>query len=168
MSRLIDDIAELALPGSLITRSDLSRLVREVERVDEAMRSAAIRQGVGQSEGAELSVSEGTTEFLELNDLTFGDKEHRERLIERLRQLITKAPVVHLTFADSARRTELEKIVMRLRQAVNSQIVLSVGMQPSLIGGMVARTSNRVFDFSIRRQLEQARGVIRQELELLG
>ena len=76
--------------------------------------------------------------------------------------------MVHVTFAASAGRDELAKLVDWVRQSVHPQAVLTIGLSPELIGGAYVRTTNKVFDLSVRSQLAQGRQIIQKELEALS
>jgi F-type H+-transporting ATPase subunit delta len=55
---------------------------------------------------------------------------------------------------DEERRTKLTKA---LSQATGRDVELKVLVDPSLVGGVVARVGDQVFDGSVRRKLETAR-----------
>lgn len=103
--------------------------------------------------------------------------EHRreESLAETCRQ------VIHL--ADAARgvqeavvrtaaqlpEAELQALRERLRQVTGKQIVLRQQIDPSLLGGVVVKIGDRVYDGSIRRRLATMRQILRQtELREIG
>jgi F-type H+-transporting ATPase subunit delta len=56
---------------------------------------------------------------------------------------------------DEQRRTKLAKA---LSKATGKDVELKVLVDPSLVGGIVARVGDQVFDGSVRRKLEMARG----------
>ena len=105
---------------------------------------------------------------MQINDIDIKNGEDRSRLLHDARHLKNTAPVIHVTFATSADNDELTKIVDWVRQSVHPMAVLTVGLQPSLIGGVYIRTSNKVFDFSVRSQLADGRHIIKRELEALS
>ena len=107
-------------------------------------------------------------DFLQINDIDIKNGEDRSRLLHDARHLKNTAPVIHVTFAASADNDELTKIVDWVRRSVHPMAVLTVGLQPSLIGGAYVRTTNKVFDMSIRTQLASGRQIIKQDLEALS
>ena len=54
-----------------------------------------------------------------------------------------------------------------MRGSVHPQAVISVGLQPALIGGVYVRTPNHVMDLSLRARLKGNRELITKELEAL-
>ena len=160
--------SDLVLPSSLATRSDLQRLITEIERIDNSLNSAQIHEQIGHPADDSLTTSRQLADFLQINDIDIKNGEDRSRLLHDARHLKITAPVIHVTFATSADNDELTKIVDWVRQSVHPMAVLTVGLQPSLIGGVYIRTTNKVFDFSVRSQLANGRHIIKQELEALS
>ena len=160
--------SDLALPSSLATRSDLQRVIAEIERIDNSLNSAQIHEQIGHPADDSLTTSRQLADFLQINDIDIKNGEDRSRLLHDARHLKIAAPVVHVTFATSADNDELTKIIDWVRQSVHPMAVLAVGLQPSLIGGVYIRTTNKVFDFSARSQLANGRHIIKRELEALS
>jgi F0F1-type ATP synthase delta subunit len=84
---------------------------------------------------------------------------------EELVKLKDKAPVIHMTFAVPADTEVLQELVAWARTNAHPQSLLSIGMQPSLIGGAYIRTPNHVHDFSMRSMLESKRDIMLKILE---
>lgn len=158
----------LLLPPSIVTKVDVSRLVSEMEQVDNELitRDAHIKANVPIT--SQISLSQQLSDFLSVNTLEIGDGAMRSDLIKRLRHIKNTAPMVHITFASSADTESLRELVVWLRQSVHPQSVITVGLQPSLIGGAYIRTPNRVHDFSLRARLAGHRDIITKEVEALS
>src|SRR3989344_5159446 len=100
------------LPLSIVNKVEVSRLVQEVERVDNELTAVAVRAKAGASQINTPVISEQFAEFLQLNKLTFdGDGLKRTELIKQLRILKDKVPVIHMTFAVAADRESLQQLV---------------------------------------------------------
>src|SRR5690606_10211581 len=160
--------ADFVLPASLVTRLDLSRLLIDLERLDNELTTSTVREKVDSSRAAQPVIPEQLEEFLRLNNLDLDDTNERSYLIRQLRILKDKAPVVHMTFASTADRESLIKLADWLRQSAHPQTVLTVGLQPSLVAGVSVRTPNRVHDFSLRRALVGQHDKLVKQLEALG
>ena len=160
--------SDLVLPSSLATRSDLQRVIAEIERIDNSLNSAQIHEQIGHPADDSLTTSKQLADLLQINDIDIKNGEDRSRLLHDARHLKNTAPVIHVTFATSADNDELTKIIDWVRQSVHPMAVLAVGLQPSLIGGVYIRTTNKVFDFSIRSQMANGRHIIKRELEALS
>lgn len=72
----------------------------------------------------------------------------------RLRAKVTSA--VPLSAEESRRISE------KLAQATQAEVILETAVDPSLLGGVVAQLGSRVYDGSVRAQLEELRRVMKQ------
>lgn len=155
------------LPSNVVTKVDISRLVAEVERVDNEMTAAAVRTKTGGEEQTLPVLTEQLGEFLSQNELTLAAGSERTFLIKQLRLLKDKAPILHMTFAVPADNESLQKLTEWVRATIHPQAVIAVGLQPSLVAGVYLRTPNHVHDLSMRGALEGGHGILVKELELL-
>ena len=159
---------KLMLPNSVATKNELARLVQELERIDAALIEVTARKRVGAAVGEGPRYSDQMIDFLNVNNITLDDSRVRSGLLVWLRKLKNTAPIVHLTFASQADTESLQHLVDWVRQSIHVQAVLTVGLQPDLIGGVYVRTKNRVHDFSMRARLQNARHLITEELEAIN
>ena len=160
--------ASLTLPPSVVSRVDLARLVRELEALDGALTTVAARAKVGVQSSGLPQLSQPLTDFLTANKLNLNDAKVREALIKATRHLKDTVPTVHMTFATEADRTSLQQLAQWLRTQVHPQAVIDVGLQPGLVAGVYVRTSNRVFDLSLKGALKGSRAILAKELEALS
>ena len=156
------------LPSSVITKIDLSRLIRELEQLDNDMTTAISRTKVGAESAWQPVLSEQLTECISLNQLKLGEPSQRRNIIAELRSLKDAAPIVHMTFASPADQESLGKLAEWVRTKVHPQAIITVGLQPDLIGGVYVRTPNHVHDLSVRAQLAGHHDLIIQEVEALS
>lgn len=159
--------AELVLPASVVSRVDVSRLVQEVERIDNELTSADIRAKSGGSQRAVPTLSEALAAFVSDNHVSLDDGGERAALLKRLRLLKDRAPVIHMTFAVEADRESLGQLVAWLRREIHPHAVIDVGLQPALVAGVYLRTPNHVHDLSLRAALQGSRSKLIAELESL-
>ena len=155
MSRAVDLHNELqfTLPPSLIGRMDISRLLREIEKVDYQLEAQAIQHP---DQAVTIpSMSRVLAETAGVNELNVADRESRKFLISALRQIKDKAPNVHITFAVDAEPDYVSQIVGWLRQQLHPTALVTVGLQPSIVGGCIVRTPDHIYDFSLRKQFKQ-------------
>jgi F0F1-type ATP synthase delta subunit len=157
--------ADFALPPALVTRRDVSRLVDEVERIDNEMTAATVRAKTGAPSQESSGHSEQLDEFLQQNSLSLDNDHERTELVHQLRTLKDKVPIIHMTFAVEADRESLGQLVKWLRESVHPQAVIAVGLQPALVAGVYLRTPNHIHDLSLRAKLEGSRDVLVKELE---
>jgi hypothetical protein len=76
-----------------------------------------------------------------------------EEFSTALEKLLTQAPVVNISLAAAASHTVHEEIVAWLRQNISAGVLVAFHVNPDIAGGMVVRTTNKVFDFSWRNLL---------------
>lgn len=159
MSAYIGD--KYKLPSVLVGRADLARLVREVEELDGVLESQKVR-----GEEYRLPVlSQALTDFQQLNEIDIRDDQARMIMKEQLRKLKDKAPIVHMTFAVEADPESIQKLVAWMRDNAHPQTMLSIGLQPSLVGGMYMRTPNHVHDYSMKALFNGKHGALITKLE---
>lgn len=167
MSTNVPSATGFVLPASVVGRTDVARLVRLVEQADNAVTSQAVRAKTGISSDT-VTLPEQVAEFLQLNALSFDEGNARMEIIKQLRRLKDTAPVIHVTFAGEADRESLERLAYWFRTSVHRQVILSVGVQPSLVAGVYVRTPNHVHDLSLKAALKDGRSLLIKDLEVLS
>lgn len=158
---------DFILPPTVVTHVDVARLVREVERVDNAMTASMVRNKAGAQEAPVLVLSEQLTHFLEVNALNMDDSKSRSDIVKQLRLLKDKVPVLNMTFSVTADVESLQKLAAWVRESVHPQAIIAVGIQPSLVAGVYLRTPNHVHDLSLRHMLDGRHDLLVNELETL-
>ena len=156
-----------ALPDEIITRADISRLLREVEVLDSELTAIAVRAGVGVATEQSPRLSTNLSAFLTLNRIDLKENQARSGLIKQLRELKDDAAVIHFTFASAADQESLAKLVHWVRGAINPHAVIEIGLQPSLIAGVMVRTENQIHDLSLRNAFRSHADFLVKELENL-
>lgn len=159
--------ADYVLPPNVVSKVDLSRMVTDLERIDNELTTADVRAKAGSATSAQPVMSEQLVGFLELNQMQLGDSKQRSDLIKQLHLLKDRLPVVHMTFATPADPESLQQIAGWLRQSVHPQAVITAGLQPALVGGVYLRMSNKVKDLSLRAKLKAGHGILVKDLEAL-
>lgn len=158
-------MTQFILPSNVINQADVSRLSIELERVDNEMTAAAVREKQGIAKEEPKAISDRLRTFIEQNKLDLSDSHVRTDLIKEVRRLKEEVPVIHMTFATVAEPESLQLLASWLRTEIHPQAVLEVGLQPSLVAGVYLRTPNHVHDLSLRAVLESQRDLLVQDLE---
>lgn len=158
---------QFVLPLSVLSKVDVSRLVSELERVDNEQTQATVREKVGTAEHPELMVSRQFADFLSENKLIITTSQERAALLKQLRLLKEHILVIHMTFAVDADHDSLAKLTQWLRASISRQAVIEVGLQPALIAGVSVRTPNHIHDLSMREVIKKNHGLLVKELEAL-
>lgn len=143
----------LKLPLTVIGQQDVSRLVRELNSLNDFFVGAKAR-----TTGTAMQLPKLTRMLDRLardNGLNLLQESDRGRLQAGLQQILTKAPNLHISFAAEPSPKAVEKILEWLRQNIHSQTLLAVGLQPSIAAGCVLRSPNKVFDMSLSASLNK-------------
>lgn len=154
----------MVIPGSVVSRADISRLIREVEAYSEAAYQAELRHAAAPSTSY---ASPGFQELERDNKEVFASAAARKALIEALRDFQQSAAQVHVSFASQPSVKAVQQIVAWFRRNTQPNIVVQVGVDPSIIGGCVVRTTNKVFTFSMADALRSSIKVLEKEVAAL-
>ena len=141
------------LPLSVITIIDLGRLERELASIDDFSLQSAIRDAGKQPKLPKIS--RNLEQMANLNDFNLLIDEDRKKMTILLKALREQAPIVHMSFASDPNLAFLTKIITWFRAEIQPHILLQIGLQPSIAAGCIVRTSNKYFDFSLRKHFAQ-------------
>lgn len=146
---------EFKLPLGIVSPSDVARLLRELDNLDEFFIGANARKGGEPIQPPRLTrlLDQAAVE----NKLNLLEASHRKALTEQFNKLQKSAPALHISFATEPPGKILERILIWLRENIHPHTLLQVGLQPSIAAGCVLRTPNKVFDMSLRQHLENQR-----------
>jgi len=150
----------LKLPDSLISSADVTRLTRELNGLNDFFAGAKTRAA-----GTAMQlpkISRLLDELARGNKINLLKDDEREALRQNLDRVYKNAPNLHISFAVEPAPKALEKILVWLRQNVHPQALLQVGLQPAIAAGCMLRTTNKVFDMSLRANLQKQSGYLIQ------
>ena len=151
-------VTSLQLPNGVIGIMDIRRLYREVKMINDFLHQSALREP-----GASMSlpkVSRMLHELTEVNSLNMLHDDDRQRLTIFLSELESKAPRLHISFSIDPSPYFLSKLMDYIRKHINSHALVQVGLQPNIGAGCVVRSTNQVFDMSLREDFRQKRGLL--------
>ncbi|HEY4964095.1 MAG TPA: hypothetical protein VIH90_05360 [Candidatus Saccharimonadales bacterium] len=155
-----------ALPLSIIQPVDIGHLLRELNEVDEKLRQDKIRSDGGVAKGAtELKLSGDLSELMKQANLDINDQKVRSQMIEYLEHLKKDAPVLHISFSSEPSKPFLSKITAWLRQEVDPNTLVIVGLDPTIGAGSIVRTANHVFDFSLSTRLKKNHNILGEKIK---
>jgi len=160
----VKNYTEFVVPSSVVSRADISRLVREFEAVDTALTSKTVREKAGAQQDDSLVFSPQLQEFLDKNPVNLDDTNERTDYVQQLRTLKDKAPIMNMTFAVVTDPDSLKELVVWLRNEVHPQTVIEAHLQPALVAGVYLRTPNHVLDLSVRNKLKSKRAELEHAL----
>lgn len=144
---------ELKLPLTLIGPADVNRLIRELKTLDDFFVGAKARKSGTAIQPPRLTRL--LDEVARNNKANLLEGPERTKLKEALQDLLKKAPLLHISFAAEPSPKALERILIWIRDNLDSQALVQVGLQPSIAAGCILRTPNKIFDMSLRASLEK-------------
>lgn len=150
-----------ALPSIILGPADINRTIIELKQLGEYIRQLALHKD------AEVKLPKTTVSLqglAEANKIDLLNHDDRELLVEFLESLQKGAPVLHISFASEASPLFVSHIVEWLRSNVSRYALVQVGLQPSIAAGCIVRSTNKVFDMSLRRHLRQNRDMMIEQL----
>lgn len=157
-----DTQTQILLPNDVISPTDIYRLIRELEVLDNFFRQSEIRSGgTPQSPPRYSRLLDSVVTRNEINLL---DQSARDSLLESMRTLSETAPVIHMSFSVDPPGAYIQKIVAWLRENLQQDILLRTGLQPNIGAGCVVRTTNHAYDFSLRKYFDSKREYFGQKL----
>jgi len=153
-------MAPLKLPNSIISYADITRLMREINGLNDFFVDAKSRTA-----GTAMQLPKITRTMDQLareNAANLLKDDERTRLMKGLDEISNRAPKFHISFAVEPSPRALERILVWMRQNIHPQVLLQVGLQPAIAAGCTLRTTNKVFDMSLRANLKKQSGYLTQ------
>lgn len=83
----------------------------------------------------------------------------RESILRRLRKA-SGTSRAEITFGESPAESDLRRVKEGLEKLTGGDVEIEVRIDPSIIGGIIVKVEDRVFDGSIKTQLERIREVL--------
>jgi F0F1-type ATP synthase delta subunit len=154
---------DIKLPLNIISKADVARLSRELKSLSDFFIAAKSRPA-----GSDLklpALSRSLDEVAKENNYNLLEEEHRKKLYGQLNQIISNAPLIHISFAAEPSPGALEKLLVWFRANIHSYALLQVGLQPAIAAGCVVRTTNKVFDMSLREYLHSQQKFLAQLID---
>jgi hypothetical protein len=152
----------LKLPPLVASTTDVGRLIREVEAIDESLHQLKLRKSAAADKAPKTS--QLMDKMVELNKLNLVHETDRQELKAYLEAVREKAPVLHMSFSADPSVQFVEKLISWLRREIHPQALLTIGLQPNIGAGCILRTTNKIFDLSLRQDFAQKKDVLIKRL----
>ncbi len=148
---MADNEVQFQLPPSVSTKADVSRLKRELDDFDVVVHQLGLR---GDNKANEISAN--LRQITELNKLNLSDNSDRKTLEDFVASL-ANAPSVHVSLAADPSPHVMQELVSWFRANAHPHTLLQIGLQPTIAAGCVVRTTNKVFDLTLRTSIVNKR-----------
>jgi F0F1-type ATP synthase delta subunit len=140
----------LKIPDNLASKQDITRVHRELRAFADNVVQSIMRHDDPIKYPA---ISDSLRAVATENQVDLRDPKACDMLLLQLEDLRHNAPTVHISFPVDPSREVLQKLVTWLRSEIDQNIFIQIGLQPTIAAGIVLRTPNKVFDFSLRKHL---------------
>jgi F0F1-type ATP synthase delta subunit len=135
------------LPTQLTGRTDINRLLRELETLDETL--------IGQEAKEAPKITSLLDQTAAANGYKLLEQTHRHHIAEQLTKIRDHAPLLHISFAAEPSAKVTETVLAWLRANIHRYALLQIGLQPAIAAGCVLRTPNKIFDMSLGASLQK-------------
>jgi hypothetical protein len=157
-----EGLPKFSLPTAVVTPSDLGRLVRELEHIEDKLQNLKVR---GPEDTIELpAVTHQMEKLLTPNKLNLLHPGDRHALRVFLTSVKKDAPVMHISFSSEPSPIFLERLLSWIRREINPLVLLTVGLQPAIGAGCIVRTTNKYFDLSLRQTFIAKRQLLLEQI----
>ncbi|HEX9594877.1 MAG TPA: hypothetical protein VF996_02005 [Candidatus Saccharimonadales bacterium] len=148
-------MAQLKLPNSIATKSDLVGVIRNVDDVIDNYIENRVRDMEGVDFKSRPDVTSNLAELVAVNKLEV-NVDTLKSLKEWLAHLNEHAPIVRFTFASDPNPEFIGGIVNWLRMASGRFVIIRYGIQPTIAAGCLMYTPAKMYDFSLRKRLMES------------
>lgn len=160
--KAVDTSKELVLPVMVSSPADVGRLLRELALIDQTLLQLGLRKG-----GNEVKMPKTShlmDQIAEANKFNLLQKLDRTELEHFLTTTKDKSPLLHMSFSADPSPVFMEKLMTWLRQEIHPRVLLNIGLQPTIGAGCIVRTTNKQFDFSLRKNFLSKRDLLLEQL----
>lgn len=154
----------ITLPVGIVSPTDIARLTREIEGIENFFRDQKIRSG-GET-NAMPRLSKLMDQLAVENKINLLVESDRNEVLKILEQLHKSAPILHISFSVDPPGAYVQKVVAWLRRNVHQYALVTVGLQPNIGAGCIVRTTNKMFDFSLREFFAEKRDFFVEKLHM--
>lgn len=137
------------LPAQLSGKTDINRLLRELEKLEETLIGKQSKKTPPQK------VTSLLNQTALLNGYKLLEPTHRKHITDQLTKIRDHAPLLHISFATEPSPKVTEEVLGWLRSNVHRYALLQIGLQPAIAAGCVLRTPNKIFDMSLGASLQR-------------
>lgn len=154
---------ELKLPDIVSSPSDLRLLSRELDRlIDFLLQAQLVDQN--QHNLKLPKVSRFMEQFSSINKLNLLHEADRQLAREFLNELNNQPWQLKVSLPSEPSALFVTKLTAWLRDNIQTNILLTIGLQPTIGVGCLLQTANKQFDFSLKHNLENQKQQLLTEL----
>jgi F0F1-type ATP synthase delta subunit len=153
---------DLNVPDNLTSKQDITHVHRELRLFTDSVMQSIMRH----DDPIKFPpISDSLRAVAVSNQIDLRDPKACDKLMLQLEDLKRSAPTIHISFPADPSRDVLQKLVIWLRKEVEPKVFIQIGLQPTIAAGIVMRTPNRSFDFTLRKHLYKNRDKLIEVLQ---
>lgn len=141
------------LTDVIVTPIELGKIQRELFAIDDFLKQAETKS----THAAMPAPGPLLQSLITSSKLEMLKTDERTQLVNKLKFVRRTAPVVHITFASTPSKRALRALVKWFRANIHPNTLIEPGVQASIGGGCLVRTSTKTFDFSIQKILAESK-----------
>jgi len=141
-----------ALPVQVTGRTDINRLGRELEQIEQISISSSAAKGKAIPAPRPSNI---LTQLAASNSYDLSRSDGRQQLAAALAKIHDHAPLLHISFASEPSPKVVETLLQWLRSNIHVYALLQIGLAPAIGAGCVLRTPNKIFDLSLGASLQK-------------
>lgn len=148
----------LVLPNHVFSRSDIIKLLMEIDQID-----VFLRREVSRKPGTPTELPKNSPllqSLAKVNELNLLHQKDRYSMLSFLIAIRAKAPELHFSFSVDPDVQFKQKIIIWLRQEIHPFMLIQVGLRPNLGAGCVIRSNNLTFDLSLKKYFSGKKQVL--------
>jgi len=140
------------LPHSIITKSQLASLQRELVRLSTAKTAK------------QKKLSDDLEQFLAMNRIGTITAELQKKLLTALAATAKNAPQITIALGSLPDTDERIELITWLRSQIHPQLLLHIVQDSDVIAGAVIRTERNVYDYSLHSAIFSNTNLLAQKL----
>lgn len=158
---------EQPLPAGIVGQSDVKRLLRELENYEETAHQRSLTKNRGIKSRPRYHsqlLQEVAADF----SLKIDRQNDRKTLISFLNNIKSSSPTLNVYFATEPTNSAVQQLISWFRTEIHPATLLEIHIRPSILGGCIIRSSNKVFDYSHAAKSEEADKILSKKLKSLA
>lgn len=154
---------ELKIPITVISKNEITHISRELRIFIDKITQSKLRK---ENPIIYPTISDSLRALAIKNSINLKDEKVCQKLLVELDDIKKNAFTIHISFQSEPSLEILQKLIEWLRKEIDPSMFIQVGLQPNIAAGIILRTPNHQFDFSLRQHLYQNKSKLIEALKV--
>lgn len=147
-------------PESVAELRDANRLARELSVVNEQLLQQKLK-----SQDETTATSQELKDVFKVNELDIAKEEDRQLILSWLKNARKQKAIINVSLAAEASHDFILKLSKWFRKEVDPNCLIVMGLDPAIGIGTIVRTTNKVFDLSLKSKLKNSKDILLSEIK---